>query len=535
MQSPTKSCQLDPIPTYLLKECIDTVLPILTEIVNRCLTNGYMPRSLKEAVITPIPKKPKISELKNFRPISNLPFLSKVIERIVVDKLSTNCAENNLNEPYQSAYRKNHSCETALLEVANVILNNMDNQKVTILTLLDLSAAFDTVPHDRFLERLEADFGKTDSALEWFASYFKDRNQTVLVNGETSTAKVLSTGMPQGSGTGPWGYTKYTGPLGTPIRLMRLLYHMFADDTQLHLAINSNSVKSQSEAKEKLEKCVSSISSWMTENRLKLNSEKTEFMLIGTKQQLSKMTFSTVNINNQQIQTRKSVRNLGVIFDAEMKMNEHVNNITRICYGKLREISSIRKYITTEASQTLIQSMVVSHLDYGNSLLYGISDKLLAKLQRIQNAAARTILGYRKYDRISKGLFKLHWLPIRYRIKFKIAMITYKVLTTNHPQYLRDLLVLQTNTRTLRSCSEYVLKVPKTKLKTAGDRSFSVAAPKIWNDLPSHVKKAASLTLFNKTVQGQCATTCPNLIHNSLIHKLVDSSFQTTFEILFSF
>ena len=107
-----------------------------------------------------------MSGFKNFRLISNLPLLSKVIERIVVDKLSTYCSENNLEEPYQSAYRKQHSCETALLEVANRILTNMDNQQVTLLTLLDLSAAFDTVPHDRFLKRLESDYGITDMALQ---------------------------------------------------------------------------------------------------------------------------------------------------------------------------------------------------------------------------------------------------------------------------------------------------------------------------------------------------------------------------------
>ena len=132
----------------------------------------------------------------------------------------------------------------------------MDNQKVTILTLLDLSAAFDTVPHDRFLKRLESDYGITDVALQWFASYFEDRRQTVMVNGEVSTSKALSTGMPQGSGTGPLGYTKYTGPLGKLIRLMCLLYHMFADDTQLHTSLDPNLKKSQAYAKEKLEKIV---------------------------------------------------------------------------------------------------------------------------------------------------------------------------------------------------------------------------------------------------------------------------------------
>ena len=153
--SPIESRTLDTIQTFLLKHCLDTVLPTIATIVNESLQQVYIPKELKAAIITPIPKKPKITDFSNFRPISNLPFISKLIERIAVDKLSEYCAENNLNEPYQSAYKKNHSCETALLEVFNQILNNMDGQNVTLLTLLDLSAAFDTVPHQRFLERLE--------------------------------------------------------------------------------------------------------------------------------------------------------------------------------------------------------------------------------------------------------------------------------------------------------------------------------------------------------------------------------------------
>ena len=145
--------------------------------------------------------------------------------------------------------------------------------------------------------------------------------------------------------------------------------------------------------------------------------------------------------------------------------------------------------------------MVISHLDYGISLLYGISVKLINKLQRVQNAAARIILGYRKFDRISAGLFELHWLPIKYRIDFKIATITFNVLSTNQPRYLRDLLEIQRNTRSLRSSSNIVLKVPKTKLKTAGDRSYSLAAPKIWNDLPHTVKNAASLQQLKKDLK----------------------------------
>ena len=150
----------------------------------------------------------------------------------------------------------------------------MDNQRVTLLTLLDLSAAFDTVPHDRFLARLESDYGISGVALQWFASYFKDRSQSVNIRDSVSNAQQLSTGMPQGSGTGPWGYTKYTGPLGLLIALCCILYHLFADDTQLHTSLDPNSKSSQFQAKTTIEKCISKVSNWMASNRLKLNSEK---------------------------------------------------------------------------------------------------------------------------------------------------------------------------------------------------------------------------------------------------------------------
>ena len=497
-KSPSKSCALDPIPTHILKDCMDEVSQVITDIVNKSLSSGHMPDCLKEALITPIPKKANVTEFKNFRPISNLPFISKLIERIVIEKLSEYCAKNNLDENYQSAYRKYHSCETALLQVANTILTNMDNQQVTILTLLDLSAAFDTVPHNEFLRRLEDEYGITDTALAWFTSYFTDRVQSVHVNGATSSKQALETGMPQGSGTGPWGYTRYTGPLGLLLRILAILFHMFADDTQLHQAFNASIPCAQVDAKAKLESCLEKVSQWMAENRLKLNGDKTEILIIGTRQQLSKMTFDSIDMCGETIQSSKSIRNLGVFFDQVMKMTTHIEQLERKCFRNIRELRSIRKYLTVEAAKTLVHAMVTSHLDYSNSLLFGISNELLDRLQRVQNAAARVVLQIRKYDHITEGLKTLHWLPIKSRIVFKIAMITFKVLQTNQPKYLRDLLIEHEQKRTLRSNSMFLLKVPHSNLRSAGDRSFAVAAPKIWNSIPDNVKSVQSVEQFKR-------------------------------------
>ena len=224
-------------------------------------------------------------------------------------------------------------------------------------------------------------------------------------------------------------------------------------------------------------------------------------MILGTRQQLAKMEYDRITIEGEVIQARACVRNLGIYMDAEMKMNEHVQHVVRVCYGKLREIRSFRKYITQDVAETLVHAVIISHLDYGNSLLYGISQHLLDKLQRVQNAAARLILGIKKHEHITPGLASLHWLPIRYRIQYKIATITFKVLSTNLPVYLRTLLVIQKSSRTRRSAQGMTLCVPRTNLKSAGDRSFSVSAPKIWNALPMNVKNAQSLSVFKKNLK----------------------------------
>ena len=419
----------------------------------------------------------------------------------MAEKLTSYCSENKLDEPFQSAYRTNHSCETALLEVANHILTNMDNQRVTLLTLLDLSAAFDTVPHDRFLSRLESDYGISGTALQWFASYFQDRFQTVNIKDSLSCPQRLTTGMPQGSGTGPWGYTKYTGPLGMLIQILCILYHMFADDTQLHTSLDPNSTACQLQAKTSIENSISEISKWMSINRLKLNSDKTEFMILGTRQHIAKMEYISLSIAGEVIQAKSCVRNLGIYMDNEMKMNQHIQHVVRVCYGKLRKSRSFRKYLSQDATKTLVHAVIISHIDYANSLLFGISQHLIDKLQRIQNAAARLILGYRKHDSISPGLMKLHWLPVQYRIRFKIATITFKVLSTNEPVYLRNLLEIQQKTRTRRSGQGLTLRVPRSKLKSAGDRSFRICAPMIWNSLPATVKNARTLPEFKKNLK----------------------------------
>ena len=196
--SPSKSCNLDPLPTSLLKECLDELAPIITEMINTSIMTGKVSAKMKEAVVTPLLKKANLALiLKNFRPVSNLTFISKTIERFVASPLTAHMKMNGLIEMFQSAYRECHSTETALIRVQNDILHAMDKKHVTILVLLDLSAAFDTVDHSILIRRLEQRCGITGTALDWLISYLKNRKQTVSIDGELSDPQHLDCGVPQ--------------------------------------------------------------------------------------------------------------------------------------------------------------------------------------------------------------------------------------------------------------------------------------------------------------------------------------------------
>ncbi len=414
--------------------------------------------------------------------------------------MSKHCEDLELNEKMQSAYRRGHSTETALLKVCDDILRGFEKQHVTSMALLDLSAAFDTVDHTIFLNRLSTDFGIEGRALDWMKSYLSSRSQQVIVNGTRSEKVSLVTGFPQGGGAGPWAYSRYTQPVAKLVQLFHILYHFFADDSQIYKSFPTASNASQQSAKTALEQCIASIAQWMLSNRLKLNMDKTEFITFGTRQQLDKLCFDEINVCGDTIRASPNVRNLGVHLDQELKMKTHVSHVIKSAYMHLRKIRSIKKFLSKNSLKTLVNCFILSRLDYCNSLLFGTSDETLDRLQRVQNAAARLIYGLKKNDHITQTLKELHWLPIRSRIDYKIALITYKTLHGDGPEYLRELLDPVQHQRSLRSSEKNLLKIPKFKLKSGGKRSFSFAAPTIWNSLPNELK-SMGLASFKKNLK----------------------------------
>lgn len=497
-----KTCDLDPLPTSLYSDCLPHLLPFITDIINSSLSTGTVPDSFKSAIVRPLLKKHNLdpNELKNYRPVSNLSFLSKLLEKIVLNQLNTHLSSNNLLNPFQSAYRQHHSTETALLHILNDLLLATDSGKVSLLTLLDLSAAFDTIDHSILLSRLQHSFGISSTALSWFSSYLSFRNQTVLINNISSDPVQLTCGVPQGSVLGPVLFTLYTSPLSNIINSHQLKHHFYADDSQLQDSDTPDNVQS---LLTRTSDCYTDIKNWMTHNKLQLNDDKTEAMLIGTRQKLSQLSPSPcLSLSNSTIVLSDSAKNLGVTLDNTLSMHKFVTTTAKACYFHLRRISQIRKHLSTEATTKLVISLVLSRIDYCNSLLSGLPDSTINILQRVQNSAARLILKKKKSDHISPLLATLHWLPVSKRIQYKLNTLSYKCLNNSAPHYLSNNLHIYTPSRSLRSQSDPLcLRVPRTKLSTFGPRSFTVSAPLTWNKLPLSIRQQPTLPSFKTSLK----------------------------------
>jgi hypothetical protein len=499
-----KSCSLDTIPTVLLKEnhVLQAVSPILTKIINQSLETGQVPVSFKEAVIRPALKKPDAdeNELKNYRPISNICFPAKILEKIVAEQLIDHLTESNKMDPRQSAYQKGISCETALVMVKNEVDSMLGSGRAVLMVMLDLSAAFDTIDHNILLHRLE-DVGIGGRALTWFQDYLKERTQKVKINDACSQSCDLSVGVPQGSVLGPLLFLCYILPLQRIIERHGILRHGYADDSQLYCPLTVGDAANTQQEVRRMERCIDDIRSWMYANKLKLNEDKTEVLVVARKCDALKLGDIQVRVGDALISPKRKVKNLGAYFDDEMSMRPHVMDLTRRASYHLRGISHIRPYLTEAACARAINASVTSRLDFHNALLLGAPKGLLRKLQLIQNSAARILTKTPSRQHITPTLMRLHWLPIESRIVFKAMCMVHHAIHAGTPRYLHDICQFEEPTRPLRSNDDNMRLMLRRTNNALADRAFSQLAFRHWNNLPLTLRQLDDTLCFKKQLK----------------------------------
>ena len=502
-RSKATTCDSDPVPSSLIKENSDILGPVITKLINSSLIEGYFYDHWKVATVQPLLKSAS-SELilSQYRPVSNLSFLSKVIEKTGIKQLNDYLTRHDLHSAHQSAYKENFGTETALCCLMNDLLWSMEFGRVSVMVALDLSAAFDTVEHETLSAVLKQNFGINDVPLNWIRSYLKDRKMAVKVNKVTSSVRTFNYSVPQGSCLGPLLFNLYASTITNCVHQDQQIGG-YADDHFVKGTFDPKDLNAEEHCVNQLEDTLSNIQVWMSANTLKMNAKKTEITIFGSKPMLAKTKVDSLNVDGDHVCVSGSLKYLGVWLDCNLNMKQQIDHKVKVAAMNIRRISSIRHFIDKETAKTLASSLVLSHLDYANSVLCGVPKTSLAKLQRCQNWAAKVVLCKGKYDSSTDALKSLHWLPIKFRIDFKILCLIYKSLHEMAPTYLSGLLSVKTPARTTRSNANNAisLNVPFTKRRSFADRAFSVYGPKLWNGLLPEIRAIDNYVTFKKTIK----------------------------------
>ena len=503
MSLPDKYCALDPIPTSLLKDLADLLVPFLTYLVNESLSTGFVPVSFKHALVTPVCKKRcSPDDITSYRPISSIPTIAKLLERLVASQLNAYLSAHQLRPKLQSAYRPFHSAETVMLKVTSDLLSQADRGNIGLLTLLDVSSAFDTIDHSTLVMRLRLSYGIESQALEWFSSYLTERTLIVRTPSSLSQIKTLSCGVPQGSALGPILFSLYTADLVDLVSDHCLVPHLYADDLQIY---GFCAPSCSQDLQIKMSACISDVEVWLSENTLLLNRNKTEVMWFSSSRRRHCLPSEPFPVGDIFIHPVPYVRSLGIFIDNDLSFKTQVSKTVSACFSSLRLIRSIRHSISSPVLQSLLNALVFSRLDYGSVVLAGLPKIQQRRLQAVLNASVRLLCTPTFDISLTPLMRDLGWLRFPDRISYNICCVTHRCLHGKGPSYLTESLHRRSEigyTKKLRSSGGLSLLVPPTARKTLGDRAWSAAAPRMWNSIPQRIRSIENFSTFTKALKA---------------------------------
>lgn len=506
----TNASGVDGISLNMLMLTLPQTLGVITAIINMSIRTSTVPSIWKESIIKPIPKVNHPTGLKDLRPISILPLMSKILEKVVCIQMTEYLYSNSILPRKQSGFRKGRSTATALLDVIDDLLAGRDVGEGAILVLLDYSRAFDTINISLLLAKLTY-YGFDHSTVKWFCSYLTNRSQRVevtLPDGKKiySSKSLITQGVPQGSILGPILFILYTADL--PNHILDCEYHMYADDLQIYRTINPReSLVSINQINSDLER----IAAWSELNCLVLNSAKTKYIVVGSKIQIQNIESCTpkIKIKNETIEQVFEARNLGLLIDGQFKFESHVINTVKQCYFRLKVLYKIRQFLSAELRVRLCESLILSKLNFLDTVISGCLLSRTKKLiQRVQNSCARFSFPIPARAHVTPYLNSASMLNMESRRDLHIATLLFGIIKTQSHSYLFSKL------RFTQRESQITDRLICPSFKTAAFRgSFKYLATKCWNNIPPPIRHSLSVYSFKIKYKNYLMLKQKNMCH----------------------
>ena len=489
----TNSCGDDGIALQYLKDGLEIVLPYLQLLINTSIATNTFPQNWKHALIKAIHKKGEVNDPSNHRPISLLPVTSKILEKIIARQLLDYLEEANLINDCQYAYRRKTSTEDALLKISELVYKAIDQNNLSLLVLLDLSKAFDSVNHDILLKKLL----QLNIQTSWFESYLRCRSQSVVLDGKTtSSPKPVNFGVPQGSILGPVLFLLFINDIncGNPFDNARMT--LYADDVQLLFVRPAGELE---KLKNDAEIALTHIKDWYSSNGLKVNANKTQCIILGSKANTRRVPENfVVDCMDAKIPLDNRVKSLGVWFDPNMTFEHHVGMLCSKLNGTLMFLSKTKRQLDFKSRLLVINALIFSHLNYCPTIWGKCKKTLLSDIQRSINFTAKVAHdgNFRKSDHVTPILKKLGWLNIHERLELSEAIKVFKI---QNKLSCSNGVALSTrkaaHQRSTRNDNNIDTEFRRTK---AGAKAFTISGPKCFNNLPADIQNCATVASFKQ-------------------------------------
>ena len=484
-----KTMGTDTLNAQIIKSALPCISVSLTILYNRCIEEQIFPSVLKEAMVIPLPKSKKPSTLDDFRPISILPILSKPLEKHIHKFLLSYLESKHLLHEYQSGFRPNHSCHTALIRMCNSWLEKINDHEIIGTVFLDLRKAFNCVNHSILLEKLHM-YLQNSNIMHFFNSYLSNRTQRTLINGSLSSPGILNCGVPQGSILGPLLFSIYINDLPLFLRhKTEVTLDLFADDSTL-----SASSKNIERIEQCLQDSLNDVSVWCKSNAMMLNHSKSKSMVITTRQkhQLQPLSLN-LKIGLNAIEQVKSHRVLGCLIDETMSFHPHIDSVLKTVSRNLYLMSRLWHYVSTEALLAFFHGHCMSHINYASTIWCNTDENYLNKLNRLHKRAIKII--YRVPDITTSEKYQhLGILTLKNQFKYNACKMVFRQSHQLVPTYLQRLLPRQ-NPRTL----DYAKPAQTSRLNIT-QAGFTYSSVSVWNALPYQCKSCTTLGNFKKAV-----------------------------------